>query len=817
LGPLEDVRVVELSTGIAGPVAGMLLADYGAEVVKVEPPAGDPARALPGFAVWNRNKQSVVVDARSSHGRQRLAELLEGADLCIYADAAQIDDASAAANPGLIRLFMPPYTPDGTPWAGGAESHELLAAIGGLSSRQSSFDGGPIHLVYPFALYEQGVWAAACAVAALVERQRSGAGQTVTVAGIHGVLACSPGSFALDPTQPPLPTNIGAGGRHPCYTTFKCKDGKWLFMAALTPKFQANAFKVLGVGNLFADPRIDGVSSRLVLPENRGWVKELLMSAFLTRTRDEWLELLEIGDCPAGPMYDRDAWLDHPQIEANGLRAEVDDPERGHVVMPGLCIGLAKTPGAVRGPAPRLGEHDATAGRWTPRESPPPPAPPSLPPWGPISPRHCAGEGSGPPVSLSPPPCRGEAAQPRDVGAADICGAAPPMVGRGGGRGVGDSRGPLAGVRALDLGTILAGPYAGTLLAGLGADVVKVEAPAGDAFREPGFVYNRGMRGLAIDLSRPAGQQAFHRLVKTADVVIDNSRLGVSKRLRVDYATLAEVNPRVITLSVAGFGEHGPYAHKPAFDPVLQAMSGMMTAQGGDGDPGFYTIPVNDVVAAVTAVLAVCLGLYHRGQSGEGQRTWTSLVASSLTMQSGELVRYEGRPPAQRGGRDFVGPSPAERFYQTADGWVRVQAPGLAAVGEALGLARPHLNDPDAVADALAVLPVAAALERLNGAGVPAAPARHTTEVARDPAIAAVGLLEEHHFPSGQPYLIPSRYARFSRTEQAPLADAPGIGEHSREVLAEAGLSPAEVDALVQENVVVEGSPFVLQALVNYR
>ena len=138
-------------------------------------------------------------------------------------------------------------------------------------------------------------------------------------------------------------------------------------MAALTPKFQANAFKVLGVGNLFADPRIDGVSSRLVLPENRGWVKELLMSAFLTRTRDEWLEALEIGDCPAGPMYDRDAWLDHPQIEANGLRAEVDDPERGHVVMPGLCIGLAKTPGAVRAPAPRLGEHDATAGRWKAR------------------------------------------------------------------------------------------------------------------------------------------------------------------------------------------------------------------------------------------------------------------------------------------------------------------------------------------------------------------------------------------------------------------------------------------------------------------
>jgi crotonobetainyl-CoA:carnitine CoA-transferase CaiB-like acyl-CoA transferase len=776
LGPLEGVRVVELSTGIAGPMASMLLADYGAEVVKVEPPEGDPARALAGFAVWNRNKQSVVVDRHAPEGRQRLADLLAGADLCVYADTSALDSL-ADANPGLIRLHMPPFTPDETPWFGGAESHELLAAASGLSSRQSSFDGGPIHLVYPFALYEQGVWAAACAVAALFERQQSGRGQTVTVAGIHGALACSPGSFSLDPTQPPLPTNVGAGGRNPCYSTFKCKDGKWLFMAALTPKFQVNAFKTLGVGDIFADPRIGGLSSRLVLPENRGWVRELLANAFTTRTRDEWLEALEIGDCPAGPMYDRDEWLDHVQVTANGLRVEIEDPERGHVTMPGLCIGLGKTPGKVRTPAPRLGQHDATAGHWPPRAVSPLPHPRGVAE--PVSPLHRHGEGLG--VGPSSP------------------------------------RGPLAGVRALDLGTILAGPYAGTLLAGLGADVVKVESPAGDAFRETGFIYNRGMRGLSIDLTKPAAQQAFHRLVETADIVIDNSRLGVAKRLKADYASLAEVNPRVITLSVAGFGEHGPFAHKPAFDPVLQAMSGMMTAQGGDSDPGFYTIPVNDVVAAVTAVLAVCLGLYHRGNTGQGQRTWTSLVASSLTMQSGELVRFEGRPPAQRGGRDFVGTSPSDRFYQTADGWLRVQTSSLECLAEALGLAGAHVQNPEGVADALATMPLASTLERLRNAGVPAAPAHHTTEVVKNPSVIATDLVEKHHFPDGKPYLVPNRYARFSRTEEAPVGHAPGIGEHSREVLTEAGLSSAQIDVLVQEKAVIQGSPMVLHALVNYR
>ena len=124
------------------------------------------------------------------------------------------------------------------------------------------------------------------------------------------------------------------------------------------------------------------------------------------------------------------------------------------------------------------------------------------------------------------------------------------------------------------------------------------------------------MRSLGIDLRHPDGQHAFHQLAATADIVLDNSRLGVAKRLKADYASLAAINPRIVTLSIAGFGENGPEAHRPAFDPVLQAMSGMMTAQGGDGDPSFFTIPINDVVAAVTAVFAVCLGLYHRGAAG---------------------------------------------------------------------------------------------------------------------------------------------------------------------------------------------------------
>jgi crotonobetainyl-CoA:carnitine CoA-transferase CaiB-like acyl-CoA transferase len=740
-------------------MTAMLLADFGADVVKIEPPEGDPARALPGFAVWNRNKRSVVVDQTASSERRRLADFLAGADVGIVSQpraalaGGVLDPATVCATyPGLVLVHMPPYGLADVPWAGGLESHPLLSAMAGAAGRQSSFDGGPIDLVYPIPLYIQGFWAAAATVAALIERHRSGFGQVVGVSGIHGVMVSCCSQFNVVATQEPSPTDVGPGGRNPCYTTYQAGDGLWLFLAALTPKFQVNAFRVLGIGNLHADPRIGGVPSRMALPDNRVWVHKLLADAFRTRPRDEWLELLERGDCPAGPLGERDAWLDHPQIQANGLRAEVDDPERGRVVMPGLPLVLTGTPGRIRAPAPRLGQDTAQARPWPPRALPP-------------------------------------------------------------GHASSSARGPLAGVRVLDLGTILAGPFAGALLAELGADVVKVEAPSGDAFREPGFVFNRGQRGLAIDLSSVHAREAFYALVRRADAVVDNARLGVRERLKIDYATLAEINPSIVTMSVNGFGEHGPLAPKPGFDPVLQAMSGMMTAQGGDSDPVLFTIPVNDIAAATLSVLGVCLGLFHQKTTGAGQRMWTSLAGCAAMLQSGELVRFAGRPAAVRGGRDFAGPSPLDRFYRVADGWLRLQAPdasGLRVAGLPPG--------PEAeLGRALAAMSLADALATLTAAGIPAAAARTPAQIAADPAIRQLQVFATRHMLDGTPYLSTHRYARFSRTEEQTIFEPPGLGEHSREILAEAGLPAAQIDRLIATGVVKQGSPFQVVTIQNYR
>src|ERR1039457_2913391 len=175
---LADIRGVDLSTRVAGPWAAMLLADFGADLVKVEPPSGDPGRSRPGFAMWNRNKRSLTIDAQATP--HRLLDLLAVADVCVsgggpggLADPADAE-AACKANPGLVYLKVPPFLGE-TPWAGGAESAGLLWALVGMALRQSSFDGGPIDPAFPYVLYLQGAWAAAAAIAALIEPQASAA------------------------------------------------------------------------------------------------------------------------------------------------------------------------------------------------------------------------------------------------------------------------------------------------------------------------------------------------------------------------------------------------------------------------------------------------------------------------------------------------------------------------------------------------------------------------------------------------------------------------------------------------------------------
>ena len=242
----------------------------------------------------------------------------------------------------------------------------------------------------------------------------------------------------------------------------------------------------------------------------------------------------------------------------------------------------------------------------------------------------------------------------------------------------------------LDLGTVIAGAYAASILANFGADVVKVESPDGDPFRSGGggFInYNRGKRGLGLDLKAAKGRALFLDLAKGADVVLDNYRLGVRERLGVDYAALAAVNPRIISCSANTYGSKGSDAGQPGFDAVLQAMSGQMAAQGGGpgDDPVFHSIPVNDVATAALTSFAIIAALYARERTGEGQNVETSLAAASATLQFGELVAFERAPAPLLGSRDCIGASALDRYYRCSNGWLTL---GCTAPEHARGAGR---------------------------------------------------------------------------------------------------------------------------------
>jgi crotonobetainyl-CoA:carnitine CoA-transferase CaiB-like acyl-CoA transferase len=778
-GALAGLRVLDLTAGVAGPMAAMLLADFGADVVKVERPSGDPGRSRPGFAMWNRNKRAVVVDVDTPAGQSELRRLLRCADVCITSDGAGSVSAAAvvaeavAASPALVHVQLPAFL--GPPrWPGGRESAGLLLALTGLSLRQSSSDGGPVESAFPYILYLQGVLGAIAAVAALIERHQSGSGQTVTAGGVHAAMVAATSAFVIDPDVPEMPADFGPAGPNAMYSWYRCRDGAFVFLATLTPKFEHAAIEVLGLADVLADARIQGDFDAMLQPGNRGWVRDRFEAAFATRTSEDWLRRLRAADVPAGLVADRDSWWDSPIIDSLAMRVELDDPDRGPVTMPANPVNLAVTPARIDRPAPRLGQHTG-----------------QLPDWTPISPPDA--------VAADPPPGGVVAADPAPAG-------------------------PLAGFRILDLGAILAGPFAGTLLADLGADVIKVEVPAGDSWRQRGMPFIRGQRGLAIDLRAQAGLAAFGQLARSADVVLDNYRAGVLGRLRIDYDSLRRLKPDIISVSITGYGHDPAYSAEPAFDALMQAKSGMLVAQGGSAGPVLASVPINDVTSAALAVLGTVLALFHRQRTGHGQPVWVALAATAALAQAEELVRYTGRALAPPGGLDYRGAGPLDRCYATRDGWIRLDIPGelgAAALRRAGVLAGPPAAGREELrrqlAAAFATLTRDEAVGRLVASGLAAVPVRRLAEVTDDPDYARCETFSVMDRAPRRPLLVPGRYFCFSRSQLHRVLAPPGVGEHTADVLAEVGYDDERIAELAAAGIVRLGTPMVHRMLPAYR
>lgn len=382
--------------------------------------------------------------------------------------------------------------------------------------------------------------------------------------------------------------------------------------------------------------------------------------------------------------------------------------------------------------------------------------------------------------------------------------------------------GALDGFRIIDATQVISGPLATRILADQGADVIKVEPPSGDILRHmggisglsPTFVTtNRSKRSVVLDLKQDEALAALKKLVAGADVFIQNSRPGRAERMGIGADELRAINPRLVYVSICGFGEDGPYAHKRVYDPLIQGMSGLCDIQGGVGErPRLVRVIVPDKVTALTAAQSITAALLARERTGEGQHVRISMLDAVISFMWPEGMAYhtfvsEHLPrlqPVAR--RDLV--------YETTDGYVIVSTVSPREwQGFCRGVERPELlEDPrfkdaaglvknakerlDLMAEILREKPTAHWLEALDREDVPCAPVLRREDVHLDPQVRANGIVVEDEHPVAGLVRQPRPAERMDATPSAIQRHAPTLGQHTEEVLAEAGLAADEIGAL---------------------
>ena len=394
----------------------------------------------------------------------------------------------------------------------------------------------------------------------------------------------------------------------------------------------------------------------------------------------------------------------------------------------------------------------------------------------------------------------------------------------------------LSGYRVLDCSIAMAGPFAAQRLGDLGADVVKIEPVTGEWQRHVAaggargnkvnvsfLSLNRNKRSLAIDLKNPDGKATLLEMVKQADVFLQNYRPGVAKRLGLDYEALSALNPRLVYVSISGYGESGPYRDRPGQDLVLQGLSGAMLSAGRDGEPptpaGQYLV---DAVTAYTAFEGALAALLHRERTGEGQLVQVNMLDAITTLQMQELSVFTvaGKPQvrsAEPHAHVYIR-SPYGAFA-TSDGFIIVAFPKLATLGEAIGepafLSMDDETDTWAKRDEIFALtrdrlrtrPTEDWLAVLRAADVWCGPVYGYADLVADPQIAHNGTFVEYDHPTEGHVKTPGFPIRFSKTPSVVARGAPLTGEHTREVLREAGLDEGAIDALVASGAVAALQP----------
>jgi crotonobetainyl-CoA:carnitine CoA-transferase CaiB-like acyl-CoA transferase len=761
-GPLAGLLVVDRTWGLPGALAGMLFADYGATVVKIERPGGGPDTGSVLRRVVDRGKWSIELDPHDGATAQTLDALRARAD--VFFDT--VPPADAERYPHLVHCTITGYGLDGE-LRDRPGYDSLVAARFGLMAEQGGHRKGPIFLGHPAIDYVTAFLAAMGVLAALHARHRTGVGQHVDTSLLDGALAASSMNWWWNERDLSYLARTGnemGFGRNRLITDlFQCSDGEYVMVHTGGEGGFKRTMDVVGLGDKVR--RVDGLEMSTPLDDDEYHAaRHLVPEVFATKPRDEWIRLFHAADLAALPVLHPEEIFADDQVQYAEVAVDVPDPEYGTLRQVGPVVRYRASPTGPTRLAPAVGEHNgrlsellATAPRaTTPRADAP----------------------AGP---------------------------------------------PLAGLRVVDFSGFFATAFGARLLSDLGADVIKVEPLGGDQMRPLPDLFEgaqRGKRNLAIDLRTKGGADVVRRLLLTADVVMHNLRPGKAEKLGIGFDQCVALNPSMIYCYLPGFGSSGPKSELKSFAPLVSGFTGMLYIGAGDGNPPIRRVLGNeDLYNGFLGALSVLMAVQHRDRTGEGQYVESPHLHSSLLVRTEQSADTSGRlVPGLHLDADQTGWGPLYRLYRTQDDWIALACVGDRAFGRlADALGRAELRDDDRYrthaararhADALATeleatfapLSSADAFERLDGAGVPCEiprPDPYVPDFLWDEWALATERVFEHHHPEHGWIREIGHCVRLSATPLANKGPSARLGQHTRELLGELGYTTEEIDGLL--------------------
>lgn len=660
----QGLSILDFSQGSLGSVATMIMSDYGADVIKIEPVGGDPYRVVPGSFQWNRGKKSIILDLTTNDGRQNAFSLASNADVVVenfipgQTQEMGIDyESLRSVNPAIIYCSLTGWGPTGPYSHYKAYEGSVAAKMGRMTAfANQTSRPGPHYSAVQTATHSANMAAVRGITAALMVRNNTGMGQKVETSLLQAMtpydiggwldgqmVSRNPEQFGQDPivkltnpqSNPGVMPMLG-------YLPVRTKDGHWIQMANIVDRPYRAAFHAIGLGYIFEQPRWN-VPPFNMKPEDSDELREIMLDKFQEKTLSEWMELFigEEPDVAAEPFMQASGGLEHPQMVYNGHVQEIRDPIVGEMKQLGPVSLLYDTPGSIQGPSPTPGQHTEEVLASSSLDS---------------------------------------------LGHKTYGSSSKPKY-------------PLENVTVLDLATVIAGPLGCSLVGEMGARIIRIEPLDGDWGRRnrQGLGAHRTMAGSeswSVDLKTPEGQEAMHRLVAKADVLVHNMRPGAPERINIGYDQLKEINPRLVYVYAGGYGATGPHSHRPSMHPIPGAVCGGVWAQLGKDTlpPASQNMTLDEIKevsrkwgrsnegnpdpnSSMAVSVAILLGLYAREQTGKGQYIVSTMLQANAYANIDDFFSYEGKPERPMADYYGYGLHALYRLYEAKNGWVFLACP----------------------------------------------------------------------------------------------------------------------------------------------